>query len=251
MSNEYSCPTKHFLQGHQNTVTRSVLLHYLQLLWTHSLTSQVLASQIWIFMGEEPLQEPAPFCTYCAKTSKRGTVSYDSLSRCGTASVNGRPLDSHQGHSSKTRQLWIIMLLRQDHRRDQALFLSYACKALAQSSSRKALCQQGKAETQALLISSRTCFCWCRLFRLSKHYRLQDTWQQLLKLFRNRKIELKGSPLDSGMCNCLGCTAGTWRECGQRMLRCVSIWSTLDNCRRKSAGHEAREVNVNKTAFHF
>lgn len=100
-------------------------------------------------------------------------------------------------------------------------------------------------------LSSRTCFCWCRLFRLSKHYGLQDTWQQLLKLFRNRKIELKGSPLDSGMCNCLGCTAGTWRECGQTMLRCASIWSTLDNCRRKSAGHEAREVNVNKTAFHF
>lgn len=149
------------------TVTRSVLLHYLQLLWTHSLTSQVLASQIWIFMGEEPLQEPAPFCTYCAKTSKRGTVSYDSLSRCGTASVNGRPLDSHQGHSSKTRQLWIIMLLRQDHRRDQALFLSYSCKALAQSCSRKALCQHGKAETQALLISQAEhasadagCFAW-------------------------------------------------------------------------------------------
>lgn len=93
MSNEYSCSTKHLLQGHQNTVTRSVVLHYLQLLRTHPLKSQVLASQIWIFMREEPLQEPAPFCTYCAKTSKRGTLSYDSHSRCGTASVNGNPLD--------------------------------------------------------------------------------------------------------------------------------------------------------------
>lgn len=53
-------------------------------------------------------------------------------------------------------------------------------------------------------------------FRLSKHQGLQDTWEQLLKLLTNRKMEVTSSHLDSGYVQLLGVHSrgmkGMWKE---------------------------------------